>query len=250
MLPGKKAIIGCIILPLLLIGSCVGKINLDRAMYVLPGEVLTSCESPTVVPDSALTVAGMIDSYVQPRFEILRDKTFGQFRIIYRKHAGIVQLKVDTAEEKQQIANVNATGRDYAIGLLHCAPVPGSSSLSARKALQILYINQHAMTADFGYPPQNYFAAHDRDAPEIENIRKTLQTDTVEQEALAVLPALMKGQEYRTTIGQWAVLMRPVLAAKASCLSCHTSQEQNATLGVMVYMVGPVRKASSLQVSR
>src|SRR5947209_11706029 len=104
---------GCLLLPILPIASCAGKIAFDAKMYELPGQVLQSSAMPTQSLDSASQVAEALDAYVQPRFEILRDKNFGAFRIVYRKHAGIVQLKVDTPQEKEQIANVNAAKRDY-----------------------------------------------------------------------------------------------------------------------------------------
>src|SRR5260221_11832909 len=97
----------------------------DWRMCELPGQVLKSPSKATLEFGSAMRVAQELDDYVQPRFNILRDKNFGAFRIVYRKHAGIEQLKVDTPREQEQIANVNAANRDYAICLLHCAQKPG-----------------------------------------------------------------------------------------------------------------------------
>ena len=64
----------------------------------IAGEVLTSSAKPTQKLDSALQVAQTLDAYVQPRFEILRDRNFGIVRIVFREHAGLVQLKVDTPQ--------------------------------------------------------------------------------------------------------------------------------------------------------
>src|SRR4051812_7258155 len=101
--PGRVAA-GCALLPVLLIGSCSAKMYVDQRMYVLPGEVLKSSTAPTRSLRTAMDVAEALDAYVQPRFEILRDKNFGAFRIVYRKHAGIVQLKVDSPQEHELIA--------------------------------------------------------------------------------------------------------------------------------------------------
>src|ERR1041384_3453419 len=118
-------IAGCCLLPILPFASCAAKMTYDSIRYELPGPILQSSATPTQTLKSPLQVAETLDAYVQPRFEILRDKNFGAFRIVYRKHAGLVQLKVDTPQEKELIANANAAGRDYAISLLHCAPKPG-----------------------------------------------------------------------------------------------------------------------------
>src|SRR4051794_3962769 len=93
---GGRILAGCLLLPVLLVASCYGKMVVDHRMYELPGEVLKSPVPPTRKLTSAMQVAETLDAYVQPRFEILRDKNFGAMRIVYRKHAGIVQLKVDS----------------------------------------------------------------------------------------------------------------------------------------------------------
>src|ERR1051326_8697679 len=151
MFTWKRFALGCFLTPILLFAGCCGKMYADWRMYELPGEVLKSSAKPTVELASALRVAQELDDYVQPRFEILRDKNFGAIRIVYKKHAGIVQLKVDTDREKEQIANVNAAKRDYAVCLLHCAPKPGHGNYKVEPNLELLYFNQKQVAADWEY---------------------------------------------------------------------------------------------------
>ena len=223
----KRIVGGCFLLPVLLVGSCVGKMRYDERHYELPGEVMKSSMMPTRILGSPMQVAETLDRYVQPRFEILRDKNFGAFRIVYRQHAGIVQLKVDTEEEKILIANVNATKRDYAVALLHCAARPNHNAPKS-PSLQMLYFNQKPIAGSPDWPR----TPNDEKATEI-----LPEWETLSKKSIAALPKLMVGKEQRTETPKWSVLMRPVLATKAECLSCHTNAKVGDTLGVMVYTV-------------
>ena len=229
-----KVVGGCVLLPFLLVGSCTGKMSYDAWRYQLPGEVLQSSVPPTQALQTPFQVASVLDSYVQPRFEILRDRNFGAMRIVYRKHAGLVQLKVDTAEEKEKIANVNAAQRDYAISLLHCAKVPERNNNNNNPRMQVLYVNQE--------PVANSWAFYAETSNK--GMAKSLGFDaeTVEKKAIAALPKLMRGEEQRTEDAHWSVLMRPVLAARQECLNCHTESKRGDTLGVMVYAVRKSKK--------
>lgn len=240
----KRMFAGCLLLPVLLVASCAGKMTFDNARYHLPGEVLKSSVQPTRQLDTATKVAETLDAYVQPRFEILRDKNFGISRIVFRKHAGIVQLKVDTPQEQELIANVNAANRDYAINLLHCAPKPDRGIYSVTPELQMLYFNQQqvASSYDFG---RRYGSEGISDAKFLEHIT----WESIAKKSIAALPTLMKGKEYRTKDASWELLMRPVLAANQECLSCHTNAKLNDTLGVMVYAVRDVTRNASAKIS-
>ncbi len=220
---------GCLLVPVLLIGSCASKMSYDSWRYNLPGEVLKSPSPPTQALQTPLQVAQTLNSYVQPRFEILRDKNFGALRIVYRKHAGIVQLKVDTAAEQEKIANVNAAHRDYAISLLHCAEVPPYHDFRKEPMLKTLYFNQE-MFANAQDDPFDRMR-------EQEKKQTGLDSKAVEKKAIAALPKLRKGQEQYAETKEWGILMRPVLAAKQECLDCHTTAKRGDTLGVMVYAV-------------
>jgi hypothetical protein len=224
----KRWALGCLGIPTLLVSSCYCKMAWDRQMYVLPGRVLASDAAPTQRLASALDVARTLDTYVQPRFEILRDKNFGALRIVYRQHAGLVQLKVDTKREKELIANVNATNRDYLISLLHCAPKPGSEERGGR--LEILYLNQQAFATEYGATRSRYV---DEKALE----KRGLRLDALAREAEAARLALLKGEERQAKTGDWDLLMRPVLATQQSCVGCHKEATRGATLGAMVYAV-------------
>jgi len=229
MRTGTRIALGCLLLPVLLVVSCSAKMAFDHQMYVLPGPVLKSSVPPTRKLTSAMQVAETLDEYVQPRFEILRDKSFGALRIVYRKHAGIVQLKVDSQQEKEAIANVNATGRDYAICLLHCAPKPESAITAITPRLELLYYNQQAIATDWDRPMH-------RTSPEAA-AQYGLDWAQLSKLADAALPQLMKGREMRAGIAKLDVLMRPVLASKQECLDCHKNARRGDTLGVMVYAV-------------
>jgi hypothetical protein len=224
-----RVLIGCTMVPIVLVLSCAGKMEWDRRLYELPGEVLQSPATPTKKLVTAFEVAEDLDRYVQPRFEILRDKSFGALRIVYRKHAGIVQLKVDSEQEKAIVANVNASGRDYAIFLLHCAPIPNRFFNPDREpSLQLLYFNQQPMITDNNRPIVSQ---------ETILLEKKIDLESIEKQAVAALPELLKAKESRAKSNDWDVLMRPVLATKQACLSCHTTAKLGDTLGVMVYAV-------------
>ena len=239
----KKVALGCVLMPVVLIGGCFGKMSYDSAMYNLPGEVLKSSLQPTQKLETAMQVAEQLDSYVQPRFEILRDKNFGAFRIRHRNHAGIVQLKVDTPLEKEKIANANAANRDYAINLLHCAEVPyytySDSRFVKKPRLDLLYYNQQANLDSWEYSGGSTKMAEDNQ----------LKLEPILSIALKALPQLRAGKEHRTSDAKWDTLMRPVLASKQECLSCHKSVKLGDTLGVMVYAVRNAKRNESTKLS-
>ncbi len=226
----KRIAAGCVLVPFVLIASCAGKMAVDARMYNLPGEVLTSKAVPTQSLGSAMQVAEALDSYVQPRFEILRDRNFGAFRVVFRLHAGIVQLKVDTPEEQKAIANVNAANRDYAISLLHCAPKPKPAYYTGKPRLEMLYFNRESVASPWEHPS---YGTGKRAAE-----AHQLNFERFEEKAIRALPLLMQGKEVRAGDESWEVLMRPVLASKQECLSCHATARTGDTLGVMVYSVG------------
>ena len=225
----KRMACGCLLLPVLLVATCSGKMVFDRANYILPGEVLKSSVASTKTLGSAMQVAEALDAYVQPRFEILRDKSFGAFRIIYRKHAGIVQLKVETPQEQTMISNVNAANRDYAIFLLHCVRKPMYRNDPMKPSLQLLYFNQEQLASERASPSSDQSMEN--------SARRGLNWMDIEKKVVSVLPRLMKGKESRTKDASWEILMRPVFAQKPECLSCHKEMKSGATLGVMVYAV-------------
>ncbi|HLJ53397.1 MAG TPA: hypothetical protein VKT77_00075 [Chthonomonadaceae bacterium] len=220
---------GILALPAVLVASCAGKMYYDDTMYELPGEVLKSSAKPGRSLDTAMNVAEALDSYVQPRFTILRDNEFGAIRFTFRKHAGVVQLKVDSAKEKQIIANVNAANREYAICLLHCAPKPLAKFAPESPRLEILYLNQNWGGENLDLPLPD---VHDGD----DKALSQLHFEALQRKAIAALPALMAGHEYRASNTGWDVLMRPV-PARQTCLSCHSESKLGDTLGVMVYAV-------------
>ena len=237
----KKIVAGCVLLPVLLIASCFGKMYIDRKMYELPGKVLASETQPNNKLASSMQVAEALDSYVQPRFEILRDATFGQFRLVTRKHAGIVQLKVESPAEHQLIANINATKNDYVVNLLHCVAIPPYSTAQIEPRLQMLYFNQEQIA------PSTYLGFQSTRPEDSE--KRHFALEAIEKKAKTALPTLMKGKEYRTKESEWSVLMRPVVASKQECLSCHNSKKIGDTLGVIVYAVRAPKSENQKKIS-
>ena len=172
----------------------------------------------------------------------MRDATFGQFRLVTRKHAGIVQLKVESPKEHQLIANINATKNDYVVNLLHCAAIPPYSTVNIEPKLQMLYFNQEQLA------PSTYMGSSQRTQPEVAE-KHHFALESIEKKAKTALPTLMKGKEYRTQEADWSVLMRPVVASKQECLSCHNSKKIGDTLGVMVYAVRAPKGESQKKIS-
>lgn len=240
----KGLTLGCVVLPVMLFTSCIAKMNYDSHVYYLPGATLASSMRPTQDLDTAMQVAEALDSYVQPRFEILRDRSFGAMRIVFRKHAGVVQLKVESEREKATIANVNAAGRDYSISLLHCAPTPYeeeaakaySMPLHVEPYLRLLYFNQQKLVEDY-----DYYRNRPTDEQTVKD--RGLNFDALSKTSSSVVSQLRTGREYRTRTGDWAVLIRPVLASKQACLDCHKTAKRGDILGAMVYAVREGKRA-------
>jgi hypothetical protein len=241
-----RVALGCLGLPVVLIAAFAGRVAFDRWMYDLPGKVLESPEKPSRTLATPFQVAEALDAYVQPRFEILRDRSFGAFRIVYRKHAGLVQLKVDTPEEKALIADVNAAGRDYAIYLLHCAATPGPYhrpyKYTEQPRLELLYFNREAIVDARDYLDR-------QEEKRVANANR-LDQEGVAKKAVAALPKLRRGEEVRVSHGDWDVLMRPTRATKPACVSCHTDAQVGTTLGVMVYAVRKTKADAPTVVSQ
>ena len=230
----RGLLLGCIGLPLLLVASCFAKVSYDAHEYDLPGPTLISTARATQDLDTPWKVAEALDGYVQPRFEILRDRDFGALRIVFRKHAGVNQLKVNTDREKAIIANVNAAGRDYAVGLLHCAPTPRYETATAQTTvtpkLGLLYINQEKVGSNWD---RYYNTSQIKVAAESHR----LDYEALTAESVKAVPGLLAGREHRSRVGSWEALMRPVLASKEECLDCHKTAKIGSTLGAMVYAV-------------
>lgn len=212
----------------------------------LPGQ-----PAPPAAPASALGVARLLDSIAQSRFQDTNMKVFGMSRIVLPpdsptgRHLAFT-FTARNPEETDILRSVEATRRDYMVSFLHCATVPsipayfmpsphfgGSNSVphgslngpdplllptaDPQSSLTPLFLHSQTLTSDSA----------------------TIQF-VQERERLAAtraLPALLAGREVQTAGSDWTVLMRPVLAAQDSCLSCHTTAKKGDTLGVMVYAV-------------
>ena len=233
MTRNKPFLIGCVGIPLLLFGSWFAKSTYNSWRYNLPGEILESSLPPSQILATPFKVAEALDNYVQPRFAILRDTNFGIARIIRRQHAGIAQLKVDSPQEKEIIANVNATKRNYAIGFLNCAPLPHMKTNNKSPRLDLFYMNQTKLVKDMFYVSnENKIIAQ----------QNKIDLETAQEAAIKALHQLRKGHELRFEDKLWVMLLRPVLASSSECLNCHKNAKSGETLGVMFYAVRKITR--------
>ena len=214
----------------------------------LPGQPPPSSKTDT---DSPRVVAEALDAIVQPRF--LDDQTgvFGTGRVVspVRGHVGATYFEPKTPHETALWKTANQAKLPYVMGFLHCAHVPGhftdkqpapdafSTELGTNFAGPDPY---HPAIYSFVRLSTMYPASDTPAAPtdwEQRGLQEKAEDKSFQTAALKALPALMKGKGQETTQGDFLVVMRPVLAAKDSCLSCHIGAKKNETLGVMVYAV-------------
>ena len=146
-------------------------------------------------------------------------------RIVFAGHDNIYGLAGVTASEKRRFHRVNAAHRPYIIAFLHCAHKPGRDLLTK--------------TRDKEETP----------TPSLQTLAAATATDTgseklfdwsnkhLEKAVLSDLPTLRQGTGMDRDLGNWRLVLRPVLASRASCLGCHVGAKRGDTLGVMVYAV-------------
>ncbi len=177
----------------------------------------TSAETPQQVADT-------LDSIVQPRFRQNAGR-FGVDRIAFAGHDNIYGLSGVTASEKRLFRRVNAAHRPYVIAFLHCAHKPGHDLLAKTGPLE------------------------EAPTPSLQTLAAATATDTgsqklwdwsdshLEKAVLPDLPTLRRGTGMDRDLGNWRLVLRPVLASRDSCLGCHAGAKRGDTLGVMVYAV-------------
>lgn len=232
---------------LVLLAFAAGCAPLTLAL-ALPGQPAPSSKTGT---DGPHTVARALDAIVQPRFLDDRAGVFGTGRLVspVRGHVGAAAFEMKSPGETRLWEAANRAKIAYVMGFYHCAHVPGrftdqqpppdllstgfSTSFSGPDPFHpAIYSFSRLFTM---YPVTNTTVS--AAVWEQRGLQERAQDKSFQTAALKTLPALMKGKGQETTQGDFLVVMRPVLAAKNSCLSCHVGAKKNDTLGVMVYAV-------------
>lgn len=180
--------------------------------------------------DAALKVAEHLDKIVQPRFQ--KDAgVLGMDRIVtVQGHTKIARFKAADAAESQALSKANSYGRDYVIAFLHMTHVPGKYNNRADNRPVLVEVKPFltALAVREGTSMEDFDGA------------KFVRAQAVSELVLDHLPILRAGKEAQAPFEKWLVVMRPVRALQASCISCHTGAKQGDTLGVMVYAVDKV----------
>lgn len=164
--------------------------------------------------------AELLDSLVQPRFQVTNGKDFGMSRLAPRikGHGHMGRIEPESESEKRILAQVAALGCEYRLGFVHTG-----YQLSRFTAKPV---------------PTNI--------PDYEPIwRDNQDYNAHKDESLAaykdrILPKagqLERGAKIDTQQGEWQVFLRPVKAEKATCTSCHAGVKVSQVMGAMVYLV-------------
>lgn len=166
-------------------------------------------------------VADLLDSVIQPRFQVTNGKDFGISRVapVRQGHGHMGMLQPETEAEKKILADVAQSGYEYKLGFVHTGY---QLSRFARKLPT--------------YSTTPTFERIWRDGKDHDDTDTTARDDA----GKAVLTALEKrpnGKEIEAHSGTWAVFARPVLAQKESCASCHANVKVGQPMGAMVYLV-------------
>ncbi len=214
----------------------------------LPGQPAPSSKTDT---DSPRAVAEALDAIVQPRFLDDQAGVFGTGRVVspVRGHFETTYFEPKTPAETALWEAANQAKFPYMMGFLHCAHVPGrftdqqpppdllstgfSTSFSAPDPFHPAIYSLSRLFTKYSVSDTPVSAA----VWQQRGLQEKEQDKSFQTAALKALPALMKGKTQETTQGDFLVVMRPVLAAKDSCLGCHIGAKKNDTLGVMVYAV-------------
>ena len=219
-------------------------------------------------------VADLLDQYVQPRFLDDAGKIFGMDRVIHpvEGHRPVFSVSValldeirwlENPTEKKIIAAVKATKYGYFVGFLHVAHTPGKATdrqwtnedqlrLDMNKSemsLSPLKVDSRVrfpVIYDLKFKPSRDWRLAQKKPSSLtadETLLLKAERETTplmrrwEKTAIAATPKLIRGQSIEVPQGEWTLFLRPVKAAKASCVSCHAGAKRGDTLGVMLYAV-------------
>lgn len=166
-------------------------------------------------------VADLLDSMIQPRFQVTNGKDFGMSRVVPRMqgHGHMGMLQPETEAEKKILADVAQSGYEYKLGFVHTGY---QLNRYARKQPTV------STTPTFERIWRDNQDYNDPDA----SVR-----DAAGKAVLAALEKRPNGKEIEAHSGTWAVFARPVLAQKETCASCHANVKVGQPMGAMVYLV-------------
>lgn len=245
---------------LVLLAFAAGCAPLTLAL-ALPGQPTPPTSSSKTGADSPRAVAEALDAIVQPRFLDDQAGVFGTGRLVspVRGHVEAAASEMKSPSETRLWEAVNRARLSYVMGFYHCAHLPGRFTDQQPPPNLLSKGFGTSFSGPDPFHPAIYsfsrlftvYPASDTPAsPAVwqqRDMQEKAQNASLQTAALKALPALMKGKGQETTQGDLLVVMRPVLAAKDSCLGCHIGAKKNDTLGIMVYAV---RNTSANTVSK
>ena len=231
--------------------------------------LLTSSHSQSIdKPDTPLKVALVLDCLIQPRFQDDM-KNFGMSRMVPTAGGHLVygNLVLPTQKDRDLFKTAENGHRDFQVGFVHCAHVPGHLKTAASTSPEGKMSPRRSTMAS-GRPSRGSFGADSPDKSTVSVIpvcnhlrslyltqKKTAATENeklnteMNKAAQKALPKLLKGQGTEQDSGDWLIVTRPVRAMKDSCLKCHEGAKLGDTLGALAYVVSKKTVASALPTS-
>ena len=166
-------------------------------------------------------VADLLDSVIQPRFQVTNGKDFGISRIApkIKGHGHMGILKPENDKEAKALEQVAASGYEYKLGFVH-----NGFALSRYSAKTIPA--KDLPSFDRIWKDNNDYK--EKDLPGLESVGSKV---------LAKAERLEKGQGIEVESGDWRVFVRPVKAERDTCASCHAGVKPGQTMGAMVYLI-------------
>ncbi|MCX6367020.1 MAG: hypothetical protein NTX57_09970 [Armatimonadetes bacterium] len=185
-----------------------------------------------------------LDIMFQKRFQKLVETQFGTGRMVPVEKGMIhprpltwpQEFQPETTEEKRVTERFFAKGIVWRVGILHLRPVPRRPVGSPRLTLgtvELLIESRLSLLPTRGDTSESSMKKYLEMLEKARNEEKVL----MHQGSLARMEAATLGKPSDWQAGEWQLALRPVLAEKAECLSCHTDAKKGETLGALVYMI-------------
>ena len=164
--------------------------------------------------------AELLDTLVQPRFQVTTDSHFGISRLVpkIQGHGHMGMLQPESDAEKRVLAQVATLGCDYRLGFVHTGyrisrytgkPVPAKTP-----DLEMIWRDN------------TDYHAH-----------KNEELALYKERILPSTERLERGAKLDTRQGEWQIFLRPVKAEKETCVSCHAGVKPGQVMGAMAYLV-------------
>lgn len=174
-------------------------------------------------------VADLLDSVIQPRFQVTNGKDFGISRVApkIKGHGHMGMLKPENDKEAKILEQVTASGYEYKLGFVHNGFALSRYSGKAVSAKEL--------------PSFDRIWKDNKDF-----IEKALPgLEAAATKVLAKADRLEKGQDVEVESGDWHVFVRPIKAERETCASCHAGVKPSQVMGAMVYLVRASGSGSS-----